>query len=44
MKDYIEEWLKGDLIKITEENQEAKDSTVHEIVIKENIRTPTTQK
>jgi hypothetical protein len=44
MKDYIEEWLKGALIKITEENQEATVSTGHETVIKENIRTPTTHK
>jgi hypothetical protein len=44
MKYYIEEWLKGALIKITEENQEVVVSTNHETVIKENIRTSTTHK
>jgi hypothetical protein len=44
MKDCIEEWLKKSLIKITEENQEEAVNTSHETIIKENIRTSSTQK
>jgi hypothetical protein len=44
MKDYIEEWFRKSLIKITEENQEATVSTGPETVSKEDKRTPTTPK
>jgi len=44
MKDYIEEWFRKSLLKITEENQEEAVGTEPETVSKEDKRTPTAPK